>query len=172
MNAYLAEARKPLMEYLGLSEIETVCTRIKCDTDALPEIVASMRPRTRIQGGHANIYNAPKHRKAMEHIRSYYKAARGLIRADFSGPVILSLVSHRHLPQSWPKRREGEQDTTKPDSSNILKLVEDALNGIAYRDDSQIVADIPMKAPRRGTFDWYEIEVTYCEVSHAQRLPL
>jgi Holliday junction resolvase RusA-like endonuclease len=55
----------------------------------------------------------------------------------------------------------------KPDASNILKLVEDALNGIAYKDDSQIVASIPLKAPRLGTFDWIEIEVTYCKDANA-----
>ena len=86
-----------------------------------------------------------------------------------AGPVVLSVISHRHVPVSWPKRRIGEQDTMKPDASNILKLVEDALNGIAYKDDSQIVFGLPGKAPRRGDFDWLEIEVTYCEVPNAQR---
>ena len=35
--------------------------------------------------------------------------------------------------------------TTKPDVSNIVKGIEDALNGIWYKDDSQIVHEYSMK---------------------------
>ena len=132
MNPYLAQARKPILAYLGLEEIETVCTRIKCDCADLPEVVAWMRPRVDTRGGRPRIHNARKHQKAMDCIADRYKAARGLIRSGFDGPVVMTVVSHRHVPVSWPKRRRGEQDTMKPDASNIVKLVEDALNGIAY----------------------------------------
>lgn len=167
MNRYLAEARRPIMAYLGLREIETVRTKIRCDCEDLPEVLGSMRPRARVLGRRAQVYSDPRHRRAMAVIADRYRAARGTIRAGFAGPVILSVVSHRHAPKSWPRRRVGEQDTVKPDASNILKLVEDALNGIAYKDDSQIVAPIPLKAPRVGDFDWLEIEVTYCEAADA-----
>jgi Holliday junction resolvase RusA-like endonuclease len=167
MNPYLAQARKPLLAYLGLEEIETVSTRIRCDCEDLPEVIGAMRPRMDTRGGHPHMHTAKRHQKAMDCIADRYQAARGLIRSGFDGPVVIAVVSHRHMPVSWPKRRRGEQDTIKPDASNILKLVEDALNGIAYKDDSQIVAGLPLKAPRVGTFDWLEIEVTYCEAPHA-----
>ena len=163
MNAHLAQMRAPMLEYLGLEEIETVCTRIPCNTEAMPKIIGAMRPRAAVQNGHATVYNAPEHKKAMDYLAERYELYRGRIRANFRGPVIFCVVAHRHLPKSAPKRRIAEQDTYKPDASNIVKLVEDALNGVAYRDDSQIVGEIPMKAPRFGTFDWLEIEVTYCE---------
>lgn len=167
MNPYLEQARKPLLSYLGLVEIETVCTRIKCDCEDLPEVIGAMRPRMDTRGDHPHMHTAVRHQKAMDCIADRYLAARGTIRASFAGPVLITLLSHRHVPVSWPKRRKGEQDTMKPDASNILKLVEDALNGIAYKDDSQIVAAIPLKSPRLGDFDWLEIEVTYCEVPNA-----
>lgn len=163
MNPYLKAARAPLLEYLGLEEIETVSTRIYCDTEDLPEVIGAMRPRMDTRGGHPHMHSAAKHQRAMDAIADKYKAARGTIRAGFDGPVVFAVVSHRKVPKSWPKRRIGEQDTVKPDSSNILKLVEDALNKLAYKDDSQIVAEIPVKAPRFGDRDWMEIEVTYCE---------
>lgn len=49
------------------------------------------------------------------------------------------------IPQSWSKRKKGEaiagliMPTTKPDGDNILKVVLDALNGLAYDDDRQVV---------------------------------
>lgn len=163
MNPFLRDARAPILAYLGLDEIETVTTRIYCDTPDLPEVVGAMRPRMDTRGGHPHMHNAAKHQKAMDEITDKYRAARGTIRAGFDGPVLFAVVSHRKVPKSWPKRRIGEQDTAKPDSSNILKLVEDALNGLAYKDDCQIVGEIPLKAPRFGDRDWLEIEVTYCE---------
>lgn len=49
------------------------------------------------------------------------------------------------IPQSWSKRKKKEAiaglivPTTKPDGDNILKVVLDALNGLAYEDDRQVV---------------------------------
>lgn len=64
-------------------------------------------------------------------------------------PLAMVVISHRELPKSKPKRITEEHDTLTPDASNILKSVEDALNKIAYDDDSQIVCPIPLKMPRR-----------------------
>lgn len=85
------------------------------------------------------------------------KVAEAKIKSEFinSGgqhfgnkPLLMLVVSHRALPKSRPKSVQWEHDSMKPDASNILKLVEDALNGIAYDDDSQIVCAIPLKMPR------------------------
>jgi Holliday junction resolvase RusA-like endonuclease len=52
---------------------------------------------------------------------------------------------YRSIPKSWPKKKQEQalmgivKPTIKPDLSNYLKGIEDALNGIAYIDDSQIV---------------------------------
>ena len=60
------------------------------------------------------------------------------------GPIDLDVRAVFAIPKSWPKwKREAAEDTlvshtVKPDASNVLKAVEDALNGIAFRDDSQI----------------------------------
>lgn len=37
------------------------------------------------------------------------------------------------------KKRAPEYDLTKPDVDNIAKIILDALNGIAYKDDNQII---------------------------------
>jgi Holliday junction resolvase RusA-like endonuclease len=49
------------------------------------------------------------------------------------------------VPESWSKKRRaaamaGEtRPTGKPDLDNCIKLLMDALNGIAWRDDAQVV---------------------------------
>lgn len=52
---------------------------------------------------------------------------------------------YRGVPKSWSKRKAAQaiadkiRPTTKPDVSNVLKGIEDALSGVWYEDDSQIV---------------------------------
>ena len=52
--------------------------------------------------------------------------------------VRVSITTFRPLPASRPKRVDSEHDTTKPDVDNIAKLVLDALNGVAWVDDTQV----------------------------------
>lgn len=78
-------------------------------------------------------------------------------------PLELIVVVHRKLPDSFPKRITFESDTHKPDASNILKSIEDALNKIAYYDDAQIVHADVVKVNRMRDVEEH-IDVTIREV--------
>ena len=60
-------------------------------------------------------------------------------------PLHVSIDIDVEIPASWPQKRRaaalsGEtRPTGKPDLDNCCKLLMDALNGIAWRDDSQVV---------------------------------
>ena len=62
-----------------------------------------------------------------------------------NGPLRLTVTFSMGIPKSWSAKKKAEAElgnirpTSKPDIDNLIKLVGDALNGIAYKDDSQIV---------------------------------
>ena len=59
-----------------------------------------------------------------------------------SGPVRMTLsIWLMESKETQRKLRKGINvyPTIKPDISNVLKIIEDALNGLAYVDDKQIV---------------------------------
>ncbi len=86
-------------------------------------------------------------------------------------PVMLEVTAYFSIPKSWPeKKREAAMagellPTKKPDADNILKLVADALNGVAYADDAQIVRSSVWKEYSKaglaytGTAGYLAIEV-------------
>lgn len=59
--------------------------------------------------------------------------------------VIAKIKAYYPIPVSASKKLQARmraglmKPTTKPDTDNIAKIVLDALNGIAYHDDAQIV---------------------------------
>ncbi len=62
------------------------------------------------------------------------------------GPLEMEIVVCFPIPKSATKKRrqdmlwQREMPTKKPDVDNLVKVFADALNGLAYRDDSQIVS--------------------------------
>lgn len=87
----------------------------------------------------------PQQTKSYEDlIRWSYKAAGG----QFYGNkyIDVSIIAFYPIPQSWSKKKKQDarghiiRPTTKPDCDNIIKVVLDALNGVAYYDDKQVVS--------------------------------
>lgn len=60
------------------------------------------------------------------------------------GPISVNIVAYYDIPKSTSKRKRADmangllKPVKKPDADNIAKVVGDALNGIVYKDDSQI----------------------------------
>lgn len=62
------------------------------------------------------------------------------------GPLAVTMVANFSIPKSWSKKKQALaiagvlRPTKKPDTDNIAKI-KDALNGIAWRDDAQVVEE-------------------------------
>jgi Holliday junction resolvase RusA-like endonuclease len=74
--------------------------------------------------------------KVLECYLAYYNGA-----PPFAGPVAVEVHATFSVPESWSKKRKADAvyHVSRPDADNLGKLVTDALNGVAYVDDSQIV---------------------------------
>jgi len=61
-------------------------------------------------------------------------------------PVAVYVYANYAIPASYSNKRKeaclnrSERPTKKPDADNICKAVCDAMNGIVYKDDSQVVS--------------------------------
>ena len=73
-----------------------------------------------------------------------------LVKTCFNGEVLqgeleMNVVAYYQIAKSASKKQRELmmnlviRPTKKPDCDNVLKIIADALNGIAYQDDSQIV---------------------------------
>lgn len=105
--------------------------------------VAQGRPRFSKANGFVVAYD-PEKSKNYKAIIAYIANLKGP-RIPLDCPVRLSLKIFLPIPKSFSKKKHAEavageiRPTKKPDVSNVLKGVEDAIKGIIYRDDSQIV---------------------------------
>jgi Holliday junction resolvase RusA-like endonuclease len=63
----------------------------------------------------------------------------------FDTPMQLKLSAYYPIPKSWSKKKrqlavDGEiYPQVKPDLDNVMKAILDALNGVVYADDSQVI---------------------------------
>ena len=103
--------------------------------------IAKGRPRMTKQG-HA--YTPARTRNYEADIR-YQAIQRMKGRAKMEGALHVTVTAYLPVPQSWPKwKRELVTDhgvfirhTSKPDADNLGKII-DGLNGVVWKDDSQI----------------------------------
>ena len=61
----------------------------------------------------------------------------------FEGPVRLTVTAAYPWPKSWSARKRAAQGwkTSRPDVDNLVKLIADSLNGVAWLDDAQIAEE-------------------------------
>jgi len=99
--------------------------------------VSKGRPKFARRGKFITAYTPSKTRAAGDDFIS--KARKFAPENPFEGSVSLKIVFVMPIPKSVKKAPVFH--TKRPDLDNLLKLAEDSMNGIFYKDDSQI-ADI------------------------------
>ena len=110
--------------------------------DGVP--VPKGRARYVRRGNHISTYTPEKTRTYETLIKDAARQAMG-VSEPLETPVSLYLYIRVPIPASATKKRlqaiadGSEKPTKKPDASNVLKSVEDGMNGVVYKDDSQIV---------------------------------
>lgn len=106
--------------------------------------VGKQRARYAKRGNHVSAYTPEKTRSYEALIKDAARQAMGS-SSPLETPVSLYLYIRAPIPASATKKllqaiaSGDEKPTKKPDASNILKSVEDGMNGVVYKDDSQIV---------------------------------
>jgi Holliday junction resolvase RusA-like endonuclease len=97
--------------------------------------VAQGRPKFVRRGNHVGAYDPGKSKSWKETVKWQVLEQKP---EKLQGALIMAMVFHLPRPKSLPKK--VIEHTKKPDLDNLVKAVKDALKGICYHDDSQIVS--------------------------------
>lgn len=103
------------------------------------------RPRATIRAGYAHIYTDEETSKYEVSIKESYLAQCQEAYLDSDQPLMIAIAIYQEVPKSYSKKKKVQalertiRPTKKPDVDNIAKSVMDALNKVAYADDTQIV---------------------------------
>ncbi|MGX4600263.1 RusA family crossover junction endodeoxyribonuclease [Faecalimicrobium sp. JNUCC 81] len=113
---------------------------MKVDFTIEGEPVGKDRPRFNTNTGRA--YTTDKTRMYEDYIKLLY---RSQVKHFFDSYVRLSIKAYYSIAKSDSKKKKQDKllnilrPSKKPDGDNILKLIADSLNTIAYKDDAQVV---------------------------------
>lgn len=111
------------------------------------EPCAQGRPRFSTVGGYVKAIDPAKSRSQkafVKYIATHEAHKQGWTYTYL--PLYVEIIAYLGIPKSKSKKwraaaiRGQERPTKKPDTDNIFKLVTDALSGVIYADDKQIVS--------------------------------
>lgn len=126
------------------------------------KVEGKQRPRFKKVGSFVQTYTPKETKRYEKLIADTYKEQSGIVFPTET-PLKLRIRAIVGIPSTFSKKKktcaiEGElRPTKKPDADNIAKSVMDALNGVAYADDKQIV-DLGIKK-YYGDTERVEIEI-------------
>lgn len=107
------------------------------------EPVAQGRPRATTINGHARMYDPAKSHDYKDYVR--------LVASEYApeklleGAVSLELNVYLPIPKSFSQKKQRDAEkglirpTKKPDMDNYIKGICDALNGVIWKDDCQVI---------------------------------
>lgn len=102
----------------------------------------------------AQHYTPAKTRNYEQVVRLEFERQCPGVRFPDDRALAMTVKIYKPIPASMTKKNRARVEAKelrpgkKPDISNIIKSIEDGLNGVAYKDDSQIVA--------RNDEAWYD----------------
>lgn len=106
---------------------------------------AKARPRFSRSSGRAYTPAATEQAEQSFQSRSWVALREAGWTEPHKGPISVEVVCVLAVPASWAKAKKAQalsgelSPTGRPDVDNYAKLVMDALNGIAWVDDAQVV---------------------------------
>ena len=121
------------------------------DVPGKPQGIARARTFYNKNVGHSTSYTPEKDLLYENFIKNQYLNSSGDTFFERGTPVTLHIVARFLPPQSKSKKVKQQMldgqilPLKKPDMDNIVKVVADALNGVAYHDDTQIVCVMAKK---------------------------
>lgn len=110
--------------------------------DVPGEPFAKQRPRAAKKGRYITIYTPRETKLYEEKVRKVYNSMYGPFQLE--GDLTANIEGYFSVPISISKKKQKEMidgkipHTKKPDCDNMGKVCLDALNGVAYNDDSSI----------------------------------
>ena len=107
------------------------------------EPIAQGRPRLSSRGGFARAYDPPKSRTWKKFVADYAREAMERYKLDnpLDGPLMIKIRFGFPLPKSQHRKNPKPMmwHMKRPDLDNLYKGVIDAMEGIVYHRDSEIV---------------------------------
>lgn len=104
--------------------------------------VGKGRPKFTTANGYARSYTPEKTLNYENLVKTYYSITVG--QKKLQGAIKAQIRAYFPIPKSTTKKLRAKMETDsypytkKPDGDNVIKAILDALNGIAYDDDSQV----------------------------------
>lgn len=119
-------------------------------------VMGKMRARTVRNGNFTRTFTPQKNVIYENFVKEIFLDSGGERFPDET-PLEMIITAYFEVPRSYSKKKTAAAlknemwPVKKPDADNIAKIICDALNGIAYRDDTQIISLKVLKIYDKGS---------------------